>query len=390
MRLTLRMNKFFFWGYVLYFLALFLPDLAIVNIESHPIIKILKYISYVYFFLSILGKGYNWKKLEIYTVAFVFSALYFVATRDFYYTSLVLVVLAATKEDPKEIIRLNYILLLVCASFTMVFMLVGILPNSVHLKMNGLKRMGLGYYHSNVFPLVVFYLLSYRIILKKFLSGLEIFLFSLISITSYYFCFSRSGLVGSILLIVWCIGAKVYHAKKDTDWQPSKVVTIAFRYSILIVTTFSMVMMLLQKKGIYSIYVINQMFSGRFALAYHKMNDIGLHFINLMKGDQFLDSEYVLDSGYLYVVLRYGILFILFYCIIQYLINKKYSNAVSAVFFVTTITNLIDNDLFSYGFFPFILIAFNLHNLHIKALEKNLKLWNYPVLSKKIGEWIKL
>ena len=58
-------------------------------------------------------------------------------------------------------------------------------------------------------------------------------------------------------------------------------------------------------------------------------------------------------------MLRYGLIFILFYIVLQTMICKKSNNKLAFVFLITTIASSIDNDLFSYGFFPYIIIAFS-------------------------------
>ena len=64
------------------------------------------------------------------------------------------------------------------------------------------------------------------------------------------------------------------------------------------------------------------------------MRRIGIHFINIMSNEFFVkdDITYVngqnintiaLDNGYLYIILRYGILILFFYCIVAYFLAKK-------------------------------------------------------------------
>lgn len=64
------------------------------------------------------------------------------------------------------------------------------------------------------------------------------------------------------------------------------------------------------------------------------MRRIGFHFINVMSNENFINdnityangqdlSTVVLDNGYLYIILRYGILVLFFYFFIAYLLAKK-------------------------------------------------------------------
>ena len=89
-------------------------------------------------------------------------------------------------------------------------------------------------------------------------------------------------------------------------------------------------------------------------------------------------DTFVLDSGYLYLAIHYGLFFTLIYSIFQIILAKKYEYNVIAllVFLVNTITNAIDNDLFSYNMLPFfVLLAANLDvNTAVRALLNKLRL----------------
>lgn len=68
--------------------------------------------------------------------------------------------------------------------------------------------------------------------------------------------------------------------------------------------------------------------------------------------------------------------------LIQYMICKKYNSKVAFVFLITTVTSFIDNDLFSYGFLPYIFIAFQTTS-DGKAFLKNIMLKKEIRVEKK-------
>lgn len=148
---------------------------------------------------------------------------------------------------------------------------------------------------------------------------------------------------------------------------------------------------LLLKGGIWN--TIDDFFSGRFRLAIFKMRRIGLHLINIMSNESFVNdnityvdgknmSSIVLDNGYLYVLLRYGILILLIYFFIAYCLAKKNKGnaCVLGALIAVFIANFVDNDLVDYSFFPFILWAFN----GFLELIVSLKMWE-----RKLTEYIK-
>ena len=84
-------------------------------------------------------------------------------------------------------------------------------------------------------------------------------------------------------------------------------------------------------------------------------------------------SSIVLDNGYLYIILRYGILILFVYFLIAYRLAKTNKRNVCilgtlmAVFWI----NFVDNDLVDYSFLPFILWAFN--DVRVDSIIKNVE-----------------
>lgn len=133
-----------------------------------------------------------------------------------------------------------------------------------------------------------------------------------------------------------------------------------------------MLMTAMQGMGLNSIWQINVFFSGRFAIAYHQIEESGIYLINILSKEKYELVARVLDNGYLFIAIRYGILFLLFYIIIQRNILKKYpfDSIIHIVMICVVITNMVDNDFYSYGFLPIIVLAFSNHTLKYKNLQK--------------------
>ncbi len=345
-------------GYILYFISLFISDINIADDNITLVIKLIKYTSYICFLCHIFSTNHYSVHNFLRTVLFIFfvgSIAFW--THDIYYSGICLIIFASLYENKYKILRCSFILLLICSMVVAILTIFGVLDNVLLTNTSGNNnRWGLGYYHSDVFPLIIFYLFSWRILIKRRLKFVEIILFIMLTLFAYIFCLSRNGLIiCSILILYMCVNNK--HIEKEK--APVLMVRLIYRNSILIMTVLSLILTVINGNYLSIVYKINVLFSGRFALAYHKMNDVGLHIINFMSDDIFKQSQYVLDNGYMYVILRYGLAFMLFYIYIQYLICKKYDNRTCFIFMVTSIACMVDNDLFSYGFLPYILLAFN-------------------------------
>ncbi len=351
-------DMFFYMAYVLYFLSFFVFDVLLRESYGDTIVKLIRYVSYFLFIIDILllkEIKFNIKGLLVVFLLMCYSVI-FLFTKDTYFLSLFVIVYASLKINPKKILKVSFYLLLFLTIIVLLLTVLGVLENRNLIKKTGESRFTFGFYHSNVLPMIIFYLFGYRLILKKKLSKKEIAVWLALSLSAYYFCYSRSGIIGSVVIFV------LYAVYQNREIIEKNILSkIMFKYSILLLNIFNTAMIILSPYHISIVYRINQMFTGRFALAYLKSKDIGLHLVSLSSGGTFSSSEYTIDSGYSYVLLKYGLLFILFYVFLQFCIYKKYKNdkMMIIVFFAVTLTNFIDNDLFSYGFLPFIIFAFS-------------------------------
>ena len=352
-----RKISLFYLGYSLYFLSMFIQD---VNNYEVIFYTMLRYASYIIFIIHIMiTNRYNRDIIKKMTLFVSFVGGIAVLTHNIYYLGISLAILASLHEDIYKIINTSFELLLLSSIFVAILTMLGIIEN-ISLVLQGIMRWGLGYYHSNVFPMIIFYLFSWRIIANGKLNSFEIFLLLISTLSVYIWCHSRNGLITcSILAIYACLNNRHISIRLEKERNSCFILRLFYKYSILMITIFSLILTVFNGNNIPIIYIINRLFTGRFALAYHKLNAVGLHLINFMTGDIYSLSQIVVDNGYMYVILRYGLVFILFYIYIQYLICKKYDKLICIVFAITSVASMVDNDLFSYGFYPYILLAFN-------------------------------
>ena len=361
----------FFIPYTLYFLSFFLEDLPLEG-SWFTIIKLIRYLSYALFMLDgvvISRNVLNLKAVSILALLAVYVGI-MLFTKDTYFLSLAVIVYTAQKVKIKKVFKVSYYLLIVFTAAVLLLVAAGVLENT-NLILNGRSRYTLGFYHSNVFPLIVFYIFAYRLIMGR-VKKYEFILWIAAAVMVFRVCNSRSGIIGMAAVI----GLYLFFSVFNFNYK-NFFIKFVFKYSFLWLSIFNFAMIILLPKRIRSVYMLNQMFTGRFALSYLKMRDLGFHFISLLPGSAFSSSRYVIDSGYSYVLLKYGLLFTLFYVVLQAKLFNKYKHRKEIIFvyFGVTLTNFIDNDLFSYGFIPFILLAFsNDYKTDIKAILAKLKI----------------
>ena len=356
-------------SYIMLYVSLFIGD--VYNMGRFDIIaRILRLVAYALIVISCINL--KLKKNDFLRLIFFFmlALFYGIITGDLYWSILILFIYNTKRLNIRTIYEISYkiiitgiIIVLGCYAFGL---LPDVLTSRNTIEHINFDRHSFGFYHSNVMPLLVFYLEVYYIcIAKEKIKKLIIVCYMVAAIVASMFCNSRNALISSILLSLFVI------LKKRKDQSGHFLLYTMAVTAIPCLSFFSFAMMfLLLKGGIWN--AIDNVFSGRFRLAIFKMRRIGIHLINIMSNADFLRDNIfyvngenldtiVLDNGYLYVILRYGILVLIFYFIVAYLLTRKNrgNDCVLWAIIVVFATNFIDNDLVDYSFLPFILWAFN-------------------------------
>ena len=359
----------FYLSYIILYVSLFIGD--VYNIGSMDILaRYLRIGSYTLIFISCINLRLKKKDFFRMFAVLMVTLLYGVKTGDLYWSILILLIYNSKKVDIERVYKTSSKIIVIGISSVLILCMFGVLPDILTsrntVEQINYNRHSLGFYHSNVLPLLILYLEVYYIcIAKERIRDNVIAFFMLLAGVVNTFCHSRNALILSLALSLFVIFAK--KMKKDEY----KILYRTTILSIPCMSSFSFSMMfLLLKGGIWN--TIDDFFSGRFRLAIFKMRRIGLHLINIMSNESFVNdnityvdgknmSSIVLDNGYLYVLLRYGILILLIYFFIAYCLAKKNKGnaCVLGALIAVFIANFVDNDLVDYSFFPFILLAFN-------------------------------
>nr|WP_243176689.1 hypothetical protein [Blautia segnis] len=308
------------------------------------------------------------------------TLLYGVKTGDLYWSVLILLIYNSKKINIERVYKTSSRIIVIGIISVLILCMFGVLPDILTsrntVEQINYNRHSFGFYHSNVLPLLIFYLEVYYIcIAKEKIRNNVIVFFMLLAGVINTFCHSRNALILSLALSLFVIFVKKMKKGEYKILYQTTVLSIP----CMSIFSFSMLFLLL-KGGIWN--TIDTFFSGRFRLAIFKMRRIGLHLINIMSNESFVSdnityvngkdiSSIVLDNGYLYVILRYGILIILVYFLIAYCLAKKNKGnaCVLGTIIAVFIANFVDNDLVDYSFLPFILWAFN--NFKTDGLIKN-------------------
>ena len=350
-------------AYAFFFVSFFISDIAFVSEDlQNTIEKTIRYLAYFLFILVLCGQTkQSIYRILICSIGIAFATFCTYYTRDLYYETLIFVIFTSYTIRPKHIIKISCYLLIVLTFLTVLASLFRILPMIDSPRDDGSgTRLGFGFYHSNVLPLTLFYIIAYDVMLtKKRIKIWKMVAGIIIAVCIYFFCDSKNGLISVMLL---CLGCVLYRKRK----HESGFLVFVAEYSIVVLSIVSLAGMLIQSSNSSLASLLNRLMTGRFGIAYRQYDRMGLHLINQMDWATYKGFREVIDNGYLYVSMRYGLMYLPFYWAVHIFYSKKNSNSFFAliVIIVVSLSNFIDNDLNSYGYIPFILLAFNKYPLY--------------------------
>ena len=371
----------FYLSYIILYISLFIGD--VYSIGSMDVFaRYLRIGSYVLIFISCINLRLKKRDFFRMVAILMVTLLYGIKTEDLYWSILILLIYNSKNVDIKRVYKTSLRIIVIGIISVLVLCVLEVLPDILTsrntLEQINYNRHSFGFYHSNVLPLLIFYLEVYYIcIVKDRLRDNVIVFFMFLAGVVNTFCHSRNALILSLVLSIFAIFAKRIKKEEYKILYRTTVLSIP----CMSIFSFSM-MFLLLKGGIWN--TIDALFSGRFRLAIFKMRRIGIHLINIMSNESFMNdnityvdgkniSSIVLDNGYLYMILRYGILILLVYFLIAYCLAKKNRRnaCVLGALIAVFIANFVDNDLVDYSFLPFILWAFN--DFRVGSIIKNVE-----------------
>lgn len=365
--------------------SLFINDVYRINQYIDIASQLLRYSGYVFLLLSTLYiNRINKKELMLTSILEMLTLIYAYFTKDLYWALLLVILFSARKLNYKKVFKISLNLLATLSVLTVILCFLGFLPDyltdrnvfdsSIEL------RHSFGFYHSNVLPIIVLYLESYYIVIKEHRSKtLDVLLFGAISCILYITSDSRNAFILSLLLTALFLYIRYIGVSKRLQ----KLLDFISKIEATTLSMFSVAMTyLLLKGGIWD--VVDSLFSGRFRLAIFKIRRVGIHLLTLLSTEDFMNDNvyYVtgetlgnipLDNGYLYVLLRYGVLALLFilYSCYRLSVIIKGKPYLQAVIIIVLAANFVDNDLFDYLFIPFFIMAY-----HDQSYRRGIISWN--------------
>ena len=346
-------NLLFSISYVLFVFSLFNRDVSNTDV-LYPLTIPAKYIALVILTVGIMFRAYSKKQIRVVIILLCADLLVLMKSGALIFILISLFAFLANKIEDKDILKVAYFTLLFFTLCVFAFSIVGIYNDEITKRWVGsAARHSLGFYHSNVLPLIYSYLVGYGLLTGIFKKK-HYFILLTVDLVIYYFCGSRNSLFTTCLLVLgkWFIDSVIETGRFK------KIICFGAKLIVPLLTAFSVFIPLMLDKVVF-FRMLDYMLSYRFTYIASMIQNLGISLIPKMTNKAYFENEIVIDNGYAFLIIRYGVLMIIFLSILIYCVAKKYKNNTFVLFLIIVVacSNLIDNDLIDYSVLPYLIIS---------------------------------
>lgn len=350
-------NFLFFISYMLFVFSLFNRDVSNMSIfYSFSIVA--KYVSLIIMIIGMFYSKYSKKELILFIILLLLDLVILVNSKVLIFIIISLFAIVSTNINDENILKLAYYTLLIYTIFTLVLLIIGVYDDEITNRwVGGNTRHTLGFYHSNVLPLIYSYLVGYGLACEIYKKR-HYFLLVILNFVIYYLCGSRNVFFTTLLLITGKWLADSLLKKEKLKKVFNSVLFFLAKYIVLILTTISLVIPLLVEH-IKLLNILDNILSYRFTAIAKIIQIEGIHLITSITNEAYFSNEIVIDNGYAFLAIRYGIIILLFLSGIVYLIAKRYRDNTFALILIIVVScvNFIDNDIIDYSCLPYLIIG---------------------------------
>ena len=352
-----KINLIFSISYVLFVFSLFNRDVSDIDI-LYPLTIPAKYIALVILTAGIMFRAYSKKQIQVVIILLCADLLVLVKSGALIFILISLFAFFANKLEDKDILRVAYFTLLFFTLCVFIFSIIGIYNDEITKRwVDSATRHSLGFYHSNVLPLIYSYLVGYGLLIGIFKKK-HYFILLTIDLVIYYFCGSRNSLFTTFLLVLgkWFIDSVIETGKFKKIIN--RIVGFGAKFIVPFLAAFSIFIPLMVDKVV-AFRMLDYVLSYRFTYIASMIQNLGISLIPKMTNKTYFENEIVIDNGYAFLTIRYGVLMIIFLSILIYCVAKKYKNNTFVLFLIIVVAciNLIDNDLIDYSVLPYLIIS---------------------------------
>ena len=243
----------------------------------------------------------------------------------------------------------------------LVLFVCGVLKDNISNKTSSFfsffQRHSFGFLSPFVLANAIVYLYMYKVICSNKISLFRSILFEFLTIVCFIFCDSRNAFIGQhvlfFLLLLDRIIPHIFYKR------------IIYYISVLIFPLISCIGLIFLLRYQYRddfIMYVDHLISGRLTLTFWNIEINPICFFKIMDNDAFINTvPYTVDSGYYYLLLRYGGISLVIFTFINYKIATfffcKENYIALNCLIVILLMSFIDNAFNSFCYIPFLLIG---------------------------------
>lgn len=360
---TKKSELCYFVAYVLFVFSWFNRDVENIGV-FYLYTNIAKNISLLFLIIGICCLAPSKRQIKWFLLLLSFDVMLAIRTETLFFIIIALFAYLAIKMPNNTIIKIAFEVLLFFTIGTIILVFAGAYSDVITRRWaNSAERHSFGFYHSNVLPLVFSYLVAYYLLLTKHRDQrLTYMLIFVIDILLYHFCGSRNA----FLIVILLIASRMY---SDSNRKIDKTLGrlgkgikqclyIGAGFCVWGYSLISFILPYLVNKHEIWKY-IDYITSFRFTYIHKKMQILGVGLMPKMTNKDFFSNQIVIDNGFAYVLLRYGILTSFLLGLLVFMTAKRYRDNIFVLMVIIIIStqNFIDNDIFDYSCLPFIIIG---------------------------------
>ncbi|MGU8962048.1 hypothetical protein ACV3V5_12755 [Clostridium perfringens] len=318
-----ELNKNMFFYFVFFNLLSLAKGIGLDS--SDPVFIFTTLFAFVFLFIHILYSRYTFKQLAI--IILLISLCCIITLKSGKITVLMstIAILFAKNIDFDKLLKSVFSIRLITFFVVMLLSMIGVLSNgnAFRISENGeiIKRYSLGFVHPNITYLNFFILVALYLYLKYENLTIKNYIFIFISAVALFkITDSRTGFITVILSIFISILFKNKNIFKNRLFR-KVIMTIP-----LICGIISVIISFNYTKNNKLFYTINKMLTGRLELGKRFFDIYGINLFGqkVVEGSNLNGSYLRIDSGYISLIIVYGLLIFLIYLILQTKLLKIY------------------------------------------------------------------
>ena len=368
---TYNTKKVFFLAYALYVISKVLNRIPSYTL-SENIQKALSFLALMILAFNVTLRLKNLKiskkKILAVIVLLTITGLSLIS-RDFFLLFVILFGINAATMQDDDVIKLFKISFFTIGITTIGIVLLctfGLIENvSTARSLGGEARYAWGFVHSQIIPLMFFYLIGDRITYQKNASffGMLITLFIAFVLDGWFD--SRNGLYSMIMLVFLVLAWRLeffINRKYRKKLALGNLYQNLSKYLAGSISLLSLGLLYLYRQGVGIAIIIDRLLSSRLRAANTRFTSLPMQFIRIVSYAEYHETSVsVLDNGYLYIIARYGILYLILFVILTYYIAQFFQrtrNIHGTIFFISALVSCyITNEIVSCNFLPFMVIG---------------------------------